>query len=39
MIDPATAAALPVEQIWQLCDDMVRAHADRLQPALRATLH
>ncbi|MEU6114503.1 alpha-glucosidase/alpha-galactosidase [Streptomyces sp. NPDC047117] len=38
MTDPATAAALPVERIWQLCDDMVRAHADRLQPALRATL-
>ncbi|MEU7740623.1 alpha-glucosidase/alpha-galactosidase [Nonomuraea sp. NPDC049158] len=38
MTDPATAAALPVERIWELCDDMVRAHADRLQPALRATL-
>ncbi|MDQ0809075.1 alpha-galactosidase [Streptomyces sp. B3I7] len=38
MIDPATAAALPVERIWDLCDDMVRAHADLLQPSLRATL-
>ncbi|GGV41666.1 alpha-glucosidase/alpha-galactosidase [Streptomyces longisporoflavus] len=38
MTDPATAAALTVEQIWRLCDDMVRAHADRLQPALRRTL-
>ncbi|WP_328606919.1 alpha-glucosidase/alpha-galactosidase [Amycolatopsis sp. NBC_00345] len=38
MADPATAATLPVEQIWQLCDDLVRAHADRLQPALRAIL-
>jgi alpha-galactosidase len=38
MIDPATAATLTVDQIWQLCDDMVRAHADRLQPSLRATL-
>jgi alpha-galactosidase len=38
MIDPATAATLTVDQIWQLCDDMVRAHKDRLQPALRATL-
>ncbi|MFF4983872.1 alpha-glucosidase/alpha-galactosidase [Streptomyces sp. NPDC001046] len=38
MADPATSSALPVEQIWQLCDDMVRAHADRLQPGLRATL-
>lgn len=38
MIDPATAAALPVERIWELCDDLVRAHGDRLQPALRAVL-
>ncbi|MEU0568775.1 alpha-glucosidase/alpha-galactosidase [Nonomuraea sp. NPDC005983] len=38
MTDPATAATLTVEQIWELCDDMVTAHADRLQPALRATL-
>ncbi|MFE0019894.1 alpha-glucosidase/alpha-galactosidase [Amycolatopsis sp. NPDC059021] len=38
MVDPATAATLPVERIWQLCDDLVRAHADRLQPALRVTL-
>ncbi|MFD9891434.1 alpha-glucosidase/alpha-galactosidase [Amycolatopsis sp. NPDC059027] len=38
MADPATAATLPVERIWQLCDDLVRAHADRLQPALRVTL-
>jgi alpha-galactosidase len=38
MTDPATAAALPVERIWQLCDDMVRAHRDLLQPGLRAEL-
>jgi alpha-galactosidase len=38
MTDPATAAALPVERIWELCDEMVRAHADRLQPSLRAAL-
>lgn len=38
MADPATAAALPVEEIWRLCDDMVRAHGDRLQPSLRAVL-
>ncbi|MEU6762046.1 alpha-glucosidase/alpha-galactosidase [Streptomyces sp. NPDC046853] len=38
MTDPATAATLTVEQIWRLCDDMVRAHADRLQPSLRAVL-
>ncbi|MFE2638158.1 alpha-glucosidase/alpha-galactosidase [Streptomyces scopuliridis] len=38
MADPATAAALPVERIWDLCDDMVRAHANLLQPSLRTTL-
>ncbi|GCD96776.1 alpha-glucosidase/alpha-galactosidase [Embleya hyalina] len=38
MIDPATAAVLPVERIWDLCDDLVRAHGDLLQPGLRATL-
>ncbi|MCR6482975.1 alpha-glucosidase/alpha-galactosidase [Amycolatopsis sp. OK19-0408] len=38
MIDPATAAALPVERIFELCDDLVRAHGDRLQPGLRVTL-
>ncbi|MEU7853983.1 alpha-glucosidase/alpha-galactosidase [Nonomuraea sp. NPDC049141] len=38
MMDPATAGALPVERIWRLCDDMVAAHADRLQPGLRANL-
>jgi alpha-galactosidase len=38
MADPATAAALTVEQIWELCDDMVRAHGELLQPGLRAVL-
>jgi alpha-galactosidase len=38
MTDPATAAALPVERIWQLCDDMVRAHSVLLQPGLRTEL-
>ncbi|MFJ6569416.1 alpha-glucosidase/alpha-galactosidase [Streptomyces sp. NPDC091292] len=38
MTDPATAAALPVEQIWSLCDDMVHAHGAALQPSLRAVL-
>jgi alpha-galactosidase len=35
MADPATAATLTVEEIWRLCDDMVAAHGDRLQPGLR----
>ncbi|MFI5995549.1 alpha-glucosidase/alpha-galactosidase [Streptomyces sp. NPDC051362] len=38
MADPATAAALPVERIWDLCDDLVRAHGDLLQPGLRGEL-
>ncbi|MEU2421963.1 alpha-glucosidase/alpha-galactosidase [Streptomyces sp. NPDC007851] len=38
MIDPATAATLTVEDIWRLCDDMVTAHGDLLQPGLRARL-
>ncbi|MEV6008366.1 alpha-glucosidase/alpha-galactosidase [Streptomyces sp. NPDC051976] len=38
MTDPATAAALPVERIWELCDDMVKAHSTALQPGLREVL-
>lgn len=38
MADPATAAALPVDRIWELCDDLVRAHGELLQPELRALL-
>ncbi|MGW1864176.1 alpha-galactosidase [Streptomyces mauvecolor] len=38
MSDPATAATLPVERIWDLCDDLVRAHGPLLQPELRASL-
>ncbi|HYQ64633.1 alpha-glucosidase/alpha-galactosidase [Actinophytocola sp.] len=38
MADPATAAALTVERIWELCDAMVVAHGDRLQPSLRVVL-
>lgn len=38
MTDPATAAALPVEDIWRLCDDMVTAHGDLLPPGLRIRL-
>ncbi|MFE9329243.1 hypothetical protein [Streptomyces sp. NPDC006925] len=38
MTDPATAAALPPERIWELCDAMVEAHGDRLQPGLRKLL-
>ena len=36
MADPATAATLTVEQIWQLCDQMVAAHGAALPEPLRA---
>jgi alpha-galactosidase len=35
MSDPATTAALTVDEIWELCDAMVAAHGDALPPALR----
>ena len=38
MADPATAAALPVERIWDLCDNLVAAHGELLQPELRVPL-
>jgi len=38
MADPATAAAIPVERIWDLCDELVRAHRELLQPELREEL-
>jgi alpha-galactosidase len=38
MADPATAATLTVEQIWDLCDAMAEAHGDALPPALRGSL-
>jgi alpha-galactosidase len=38
MVDPNTAATLSVEAIWDLADDMVLAHAERLPPGLREAL-
>jgi alpha-galactosidase len=38
MVDPNTAASLTVDQIWQLCDDLVAAHGDLLPEALRTSL-
>ncbi|GAA2096569.1 alpha-glucosidase/alpha-galactosidase [Streptomyces albiaxialis] len=38
MTDPATAATLPVDEIWALCNAMTEAHAPRLQPSLRHRL-
>ena len=35
MADPATAATLTVEQIWSLCNDLVLAQNNYLDPALR----
>ncbi|MFD7154658.1 alpha-glucosidase/alpha-galactosidase [Kribbella sp. NPDC059898] len=38
MVDPATAGTLTVEQIWDLCNDLVLAHHNYLDPSLRAAL-
>jgi len=35
MMDPHTAAELDLEQIWQLTDDLIRAHGDWLPEWLR----
>ncbi|MFF5212740.1 alpha-glucosidase/alpha-galactosidase [Streptosporangium sp. NPDC000396] len=35
MADPNAAASLTVEQIWELCDDLARAHGDLLPAPLR----
>jgi alpha-galactosidase len=38
MVDPATAGTLPVDQIWALCNDLIVAHNNYLDPSLRAAL-
>jgi alpha-galactosidase len=38
MVDPNTSATLTAPQIWALCDDLVAAHGDLLQPSLRRSL-
>ncbi|WBQ03947.1 alpha-glucosidase/alpha-galactosidase [Kribbella sp. CA-293567] len=38
MVDPATSAALTVPQIWALANDLVDAHSNYLDPALRVRL-
>jgi alpha-galactosidase len=38
MVDPNTAATLPVDQIWSLCDDLTVAHGQLLPEPLRATV-
>jgi alpha-galactosidase len=38
MCDPATAATLTVDQIWELCDAMAEAHGDLLPAPLRRRL-
>lgn len=37
MADPNAAATLTLDEIWRLCDDMVKAHGDLLPEPLRAT--
>jgi alpha-galactosidase len=36
LMDPATT--LPVDQLWALCNELVDAHSNYLQPSLRAAL-
>jgi alpha-galactosidase len=36
LMDPATA--LPADQLWALCNELVDAHSNYLQPSLRAAL-
>jgi alpha-galactosidase len=38
MVDPNTAATLPLDAIWRLADDMVTAHGDLLPAPLRTRL-
>jgi len=38
MCDPHTAATLTVDQIWDLCNEMVAAHGDLLPEGLRGQL-
>ncbi len=38
MVDPSTSATLTVEQIWDLCDDLCRAHGDLLPAWARGSL-
>lgn len=35
MVDANTSASLPVDQIWQLCDELTAAHGDLIPEALR----
>jgi alpha-galactosidase len=38
MLDPHTSATLTVDQIWALCDDLVRAHGDLMPEWAREPL-
>lgn len=35
MVDPNTAATLPLDRIWELCDELTVAHGDLIPEALR----
>jgi alpha-galactosidase len=35
MLDPMVAASLPLDQIWLMVDEMLKAHRDSLPEALR----
>jgi alpha-galactosidase len=38
MLDPNTASSLTVDQIWDMCNELVKAHGDLLQESLRKPL-
>lgn len=38
MVDPNTAASLTVNQIWDLCNDLVAAHGELLPDWARTPL-
>ncbi len=38
MLDPNTAATLGLDDIWDLCDELVAAHGDLLPPSLRVSV-
>ncbi|MGZ4594380.1 MAG: alpha-galactosidase [Actinomycetes bacterium] len=38
MVDPNTAATLPVERIWELCDALTAAHGELLPEVLRGSV-
>ena len=38
MLDPNAAATLSLDQIWELCDELMEAHGDALSEPLRTPI-